>query len=87
MADTVRLAKDGEAVLAKILRSLGKHNLGELKHRLWTSNGAPAVDAGSQATYPVEIGDLAMRESNNMPYVCTVAPTANTAATFVALKA
>jgi hypothetical protein len=87
MADTVTPAKDGEIVFAKIMRALGKHNLGELKHRLWTSNGAPAVDAGSQASYPVEVGDLCMRQSNSYPYVCTVAPTANTAATFVAMKA
>jgi hypothetical protein len=50
---------------------------------MWESDGIPAVDAGSQATYPVKKGDLAFDYTNNKIYVCSVAPTAEANATFV----
>lgn len=88
MADTVICAKNGSAVLRKILKALGYNTPQAIKRRIWWSASAdPAVDAGSQATYPVSVGDLAYRNDSAEPFVCTVAPTANTAATFVQLVA
>lgn len=53
----------------------------------WSAAGTPAVDAASQDTYPVQTGDLAWDYTNSYAYICSVAPTANTAATFVKLHA
>ncbi len=57
------------------------------KRAKWHSDGTPAVDAASQATYPVAVGDLAWDYTNSYAYIATVAPTANTAATFVKMHA
>jgi len=50
-------------------------------------NADPAVTAGGQATYSVEKGDWVLRQdaSNEIEslWICTVAPTASTNATFV----
>ena len=72
MADTVIIAKNGSAVLAKILQRLArgsaettkanqKSNLGSqinrLKRRIWYSAAAdPGVDAASQDDFPVQKG-------------------------------
>ena len=54
--------------------------------RIWLAAGVPAVDAGSQGTYPLARGDLALDTTNNDAYVVSVAPTANTAATVILLN-
>jgi len=53
----------------------------------WSAAGTPAVDANSHGTYPVQTGDLAWDYTNGYAYICTVAPAASTAATFVKLHA
>lgn len=90
MADTVIAARNKGRVLDKICLKLGwaRGSIGGIKKRArWYSAGTPAVDAGSQATYPVATGDLAWDVTNSYAYIATVAPTANTAATFVKLHA
>lgn len=87
MADTVIKAKDGSTVMRKILKKLNMNNLNDMKRRCWYSASAdPAVDAGSQATYPVAVGDMAYRVDSDEAFIATVAPTASTAATFVQLN-
>ena len=101
MADTVAIAKNGSRVLGKILQRVargaavtGKRaqgstiNLNKLKQRVWVAASAdPAVDSGSQAAYPVEIGDLAYRVDTDEAFICSVAPAAATAATFIQMHA
>ena len=87
MANNLGRAQNGHGIFKKILTALGKRNQGELLRRMWYSAGVPAVDAGSQTTYPVEIGDLAYDTTNGHAYVCTVAPAAGAAATFVKMHA
>jgi len=87
MADSLT-AKVGSnhALFAKIMKRLkwGRNNINRVRHRCWYAAAAdPAVDAGSQATYPVEIGDLAYRVDSDEVFICSVAPAANTAATFI----
>ena len=60
MADTVAIAKRGSAVWRKIFHSIKHNTIGHAKRRLWIAASAdPYVDAGSQDTYPVKVGDLA----------------------------
>jgi len=93
MADTVLVPKNRRAAMGKFMKALQHHsgsrsNLSRATKRIWVSASAdPAVDAGSQAAYPVAAGDFAYRLDSDEPFVCTVAPTANTAATFVQLIA
>ena len=89
MADTLD-EKYGRtsAVWAKIWRKLGRGGHAPRGRRVWVAQDAdPAVDAASQGTYPVQIDDFAYRVDDDEAFICTVAPTANTAATFVQLHA
>lgn len=90
MAANVTIAKDGRRVLQKVLLKLGHPNNAKICQRIWVCTGAtPAVEAGATtaAAYPVAIGDIALRSDGTLAYICTVAPAAATAATFVALQA
>jgi hypothetical protein len=89
MADTVVPSRNSR-VFDKICLKLTwpRGTIGGIRRRAkWSANGTPAVDAGSQASYPVQTGDLAWDYSNSYAYICSVAPTANTAATFVKMHA
>ncbi len=57
------------------------------KRAKWHSNGVPAVDNGSQATYPAKVGDLAWDYNSGHAYICTVKVSATTSATFVKMHA
>ena len=62
------------AAFAKIMKRLkwGRNNINRARHRIWVAAAAdPAVDAGSQATYPVAIGDLAYRVDSDEVFVCS----------------
>jgi len=90
MADTVVAVSHRSRVFDKVCLKLGwpRGSIGGLRRRAkWYAAGTPAVNAGSQATYPVATGDLAWDATNSYAYICTVAPTANTDATFVKLHA
>lgn len=90
MSDNLIAAKNGGNILNKICLKLGwgRGTIGAIrKVARWEAAGTPAVDAGSQATYPVATGDLAYDYTNGYAYICSVAPTANTAATFVKIHA
>jgi hypothetical protein len=90
MANTVVATQDGSRILDQILKKLGytPGGIGSIrKHARWSCTTTPAVNAGSQAAYPVEIGDLAWDSTNEHAWICTVAPAASTAATFVKLHA
>lgn len=90
MSDNIAAARAHANVFDKICYKLGwgRGTMGAIRKRArWVASGTPAVDAGSQATYPVAASDLAYDYTNGYAYVCTVAPTANTAATFVKLHA
>lgn len=92
MADNITsIAKNGDIAIGKIMKKL-THGSGtweqSLRRRVWlVATNAPSVDLGSQATYPVRTGDLVYRVDSDYAYICTVAPTATTAATFVKLHA
>lgn len=90
MAANVTIAKDGRRAIQKILLKLAHPNNAKLCQRVWVCSGAtPAVEAGATtyASHPVSVGDLAYRSDEDLAYICTVAPAAATAATFVALQA
>ena len=90
MADNIIATSRKSRVFDKICLKLTwpRGSIGGLRRRAkWHSDGAPTVDAGSQASYPVKTGDLAWDYTNSYAYIDTVAPTANTAATFVKLHA
>jgi len=90
MADNIIATSRRSRVFDKICLKLGwpRGSIGGLRRKAkWHAAGTPAVDAGSQATYPVATGDLAWDVTNSYAYICSVAPTANTAATFVKLHA
>lgn len=90
MANKLEAAGSGSRIRDKIFRSLGwgRGALGAIARKSkWQAAGTPAVDAASQDTYPVALGDLAWDYTNSLPYICTVVPAANTAATFVKLVA
>lgn len=62
----------------------GRSGQARAKHRCWIAASAdPLVDAGSEGTYPVEIGDFAYRVDSDEVFICSVAPAANTASTFI----
>ena len=90
MADNIEAAQNKSRIRDVIFEKLGwrRGALGAIAERAkWQADGTPAVDAGSQATYPVAAGDLAYDYTNVYAYICSVAPTANTAATFVKMHA
>lgn len=101
MADTITHAKNGSRVLSRVLQKMARGSAettdgnkrsrlstNRLKRRIWIAASAdPAVDAGSQDTYPVALGDLAYRLDSDEVFICSVAPTANTAATFIQMNA
>ena len=90
MSDNIIASASGARILDKIAYKLGwtRGTIGAIRARAkWKAAGTPAVDAGSQATYPVVTGDLAYDYTNGYAYICSVAPTANTAATFVKMHA
>jgi hypothetical protein len=95
MADntTILPAKSGANTIKKIFEAMSVSSngivsaMGVLVKKAWTCSGAPTVDAASQATYPVAIGDMLWDYTNSAGYTCTVAPTANTAGTFVKVHA
>lgn len=90
MADTVIATSRRSRIFDKICLKLTwpRGSVGGLRRRAkWQSAGAPSVDIGSQAAYPVSVGDLAWDYTNGHAYIATVAPTASTAATFVKLHA
>ena len=92
MADNIIKAKDGERVLSKIAKKLtlsangSRAGLSAARNRAWWAKGVPAVDANSHEDFPVQLGDPAYDNTNNDAYVCTVKPTASTAATFVKMN-
>ena len=57
------------------------------RRKVWRSAGAPTIDAGSQATYPLRVDDWVIDTTNNNAYTCSVAPAASTAATFILMNA
>lgn len=83
MADNITIAKDGDKAFHSCLNALKQSVVGGVKDNMWYSSGAPTVDAGSEGTYPVGVGHLSYDYTNSAVYVCTVAPAAATAATFV----
>ena len=85
MADTLSAHYGNKsAVWAKIRLRLKHRRHGFKPARCWVAAAAdPYVDAGSQATYPVQIGDLAYRVDTDEVFICSVAPAAATAATFI----
>ena len=91
MADTLDAKYGGgHAAMAKVQLRLkwGRNGIARARHRIWiAASGDPYVDAGSQGTYPVEIGDLAYRVDSDEAFVCSVAPAANTDSTFIQLHA
>jgi hypothetical protein len=88
MADNVVPARDSGRLIKKIVNKLGHRNVTDMFKRVWVSTGAtPAIDAGSQATYPAQAGDFGYRSDNSTAFICTVAPAAATAATFTAIQA
>ena len=76
------------AIWAKIMLRL-KHGRGGIQHRrVWVCQDAdPLVDANSHGTYPVSIGDWAYRVDTDEVFICSVAPAASTASTFIQLHA
>ena len=60
--------------------------INNFKRSIWHSAGVPAVDANSHTTYPIKVGDFAIDTTNSNAYICSVAPTANTAATFILMN-
>jgi hypothetical protein len=89
MADTLN-AKYGRtsAAWAKWFKAVKHRGRGFRERRMWVSASSdPAVDANSHTTYPVAVGDCALRADTEAAFICTVAPTANTAATFVQVSA
>jgi len=101
MADTLVVPRNGSRVLSKILQRLQRGssmtttanqksslNISHFKRHIWVATSAdPAVDAGSQDSYPVSVGDLAYRLDTDEVFVCSVAPAAATAATFIQMHA
>lgn len=102
MGDSLTITKSPRRVFSKILQrlfrgasyitaadgSLHSLNLRRWQKHVWFAATAdPAVDAGSQDTYPVRLGELAYREDTDEAFICSVAPTANTNATFIQLHA
>jgi hypothetical protein len=96
MTDNINISSNGKRVFDKFMHALARgstnittiaeQNSGRrparFMRRMWWSAGSPAVDAGSQDTYPVEHGDLAYDSTNDACYVCTTAPEATTDAVF-----
>jgi len=90
MANKIEIVKNKSRIFDKICKKLGwpRGGCGGIKRRCrWRATGTPAVDAASQAAYPVSTGELAWDYTNSYAFIATVAPTANTAATFVKLHA
>jgi len=95
MADTiVTCAKNGSAVMRHIVKRIklsalgGNAAMGAAKRRCWyIADADPAVAAASYAEAPVLVGDFAYRVDSDEAFICTVKPTATTAATFVQLNA
>jgi len=90
MANNIAAAQPGARVFELILQKLGirRGSLGALKKKArWISDGEPSVDANSHNAYPVDTGDIAYDYTNKYAYICSVKPTASTAATFVKLHA
>lgn len=90
MGNTVVASKDKGRIFDKICLKLGwsRGSLGGIKKRArWQCTETPAVDSGSQAAYPVQVGDLAYDTTNKYAWICSVAPAAGTAASFIKLHA
>ncbi len=90
MTNKLAVSHDKGRTFDKICLKLGwsRGSLGGIKKiSRWQAAGTPAVDANSHTTYPVKTGDLVWDTTGENAYICTVAPTANTAATFVKLHA
>jgi hypothetical protein len=70
----------------QIFPASGVHAGRRKPRKVWTNTADPAVDAGDQGTYPVAKGDWVIRTNAGdieSIWLCTVAPAAGTAATFV----
>ena len=93
MANNIIKCKSGSQTIAKIMKKIAISTGGSgaaintLKKQCWYSDGMPVVDANSHETYPAVIGNLAYDYTNDDSYICTVTPTASTAATFVKINA
>lgn len=101
MTDTIKHVKNGARVFSRVIQRLARGanvttevnkktrgSIHRFKRRIWVAASAdPMVDAGSQATYPVAIGDLAYRLDSDEVFICSRAPAAATAATFVQMHA
>ena len=101
MADTLTHARNGGRVWAKILQRLERGSnmstkiaqgsdtsVAKIKRNMWIAVSAdPAIDAGSQGTYPLSIEQLVYRIDTDEVFICSVAPAAATAATFIQLHA
>ncbi len=93
-ATIVTKAKDGEALLhlwfkrLKLSSNGSRAGLAAMKRRCWyIADADPAVAAASAAVAPVQVGDPAYRVDDDEAFICSVAPAAATAATFVQLNA
>ncbi len=81
---TLKPANSGSRLVSKVLHCIGRSTINSVKDRTWTCSGAaPSIDAGDHDSYPVRAGDVCLRTDSVAAYVCTVSPTASTAATFV----
>lgn len=90
MADTLDAKYGRTGAIWRLIWKRLKHSShsGKQMRRVWAAASAdPSVDSGSQGTYPVEIGDFAYRVDTDEVFICSVAPAASTAATFIQLHA
>lgn len=98
MADTMILpARSGGRVMAKIMQRLARGanittgvdqgsglHASRQQRRCWTmKDDDPAVAAASFAAAPVLMGDWAYRIDTDEVFLCSVAPAASTAASFL----
>lgn len=90
MTNNLSAVKNKGRAFDSICRKLGwtRGSLAAIKHKCkWYSDSTPAVDANSHGTYPVQLGEMAYDHTGDAAYICSVKPTASTAATFVKMHA
>ncbi len=102
MANNIVVSKSSRRIYSKILQriqrgasyvtnadgSLSSENMARTRRRVWwCTGGDPAVDSGSESTYPVAIGDFVYRDDTDEVFICSVAAEATTDATFIQLHA
>jgi len=61
------------------------------RHRVWVvgpnTSSDPQVSAGSHLATPIRVGEMCYRMDSDEAFICSRAPTANTAAAFIQLHA